>query len=79
MTPSLARPREDLLPSLRIRRGGALVGAGAEMLVDRPALLLPTGMAVVVDNATAQRKAVDEVRPRTSRTRAAQGGVTAAG
>ena len=55
------------------------MGAGAEMLVDRPALLLPTGMAVVVDNATAQRKAVDEVRPRTSRTRAAQGGVTAAG
>ena len=36
------------------------MGAGAEMLVDRPALLLPTGMAVVVDNATAQRKAEDE-------------------
>ena len=55
------------------------MGAGAETLVDRPAQLLPMGMVIVVDNATAQRKAVDEVRPRTSRTRAAQGGVTAAG
>lgn len=41
MTPSLARLRKDLLPSLSVRRGGAPMGAGDEALVNHPTLLLP--------------------------------------